>query len=182
MLVLASTLSLFTNSLPPDVKVNALYLDEGNFTADVASDTKVELFYSMLVDKCPKEVILAALPSTGLNNRTLISGTINLSIQDFVQATPFSNVDVEKEITALASDVGIQLINVNVGQSRLVENIKNTDIFIKVEGSFLQCQAFFEGMVEKNWYLRVSKILFMPTTGHNATLVLRFQKVESVLS
>jgi hypothetical protein len=182
MMVLAATLSLFTNSLPPDVKVNTLYLDEGNFTADFATDTNVESFYTVLVNKCPKEVTLSALPKSGLNNRTLISGSINLSIQDFVQTSPFSTVDVEKEITTLTSEVGVQLINLNVGQSRLLENLKNADIFIKVEGSFLQCQAFFEGIAEKNWYLRVSKILFIPTTGHNATLVLRFQKIESVIS
>jgi hypothetical protein len=180
--VLAATLSLFTNSLPPDITIGTLYMDESTFTVDITSSENVGSFYSMLTGKCPSSVTFSPLHPAGVNERTLITGTINLTDQDFIQRTASSNGNIENDIQSISTDVGVQIINLNIGQSRSFDNFKSTEIFIKVDGSFLQCQAFFEGIAQKRWNLRVSKILFIPTTGHNANLVLRLQKIEPLTS
>ena len=179
--VLTSAMSVFSQSLPADVRLGTLFMDESNLTADFISAGGMESFYSLLLTKCPPEVVLAGLPKTGTSDRTLISGSFNLSNSDFVRNSSSQEVDIEKEVRALAATAGVQVINLNIGQIRSLDNFKNREIFIKVDGGLPACQSFFEGIARKQWNLRVSKILLMPTAGQNATLVLRFQKVESFL-
>jgi hypothetical protein len=102
----------------------------------------------------------------------LISGTFPArSSSTSSGAESFSADQAESLLKEKVASAGASVAELSV--SRNPNDVLS--VFLKLDGTVAQARSFVTSLFSTNWNFRISKIILMPSTGQQATTVLRLQ-------
>lgn len=174
----SDVLTTFMKALPEGVHLGTLYLDERSFTAEVNAANRAEIvaFQEQLQEQISKEIRLSG---TGVN--ALITGSfLATGNGSVVQPADIDRGALGPALSALAGEMGLDVVDLKIGEDKILGTTRAAEVFVKLKGSISDCQSYFEQIAQKGWNLKLSKMILMPSAGQEASIVLRFQFVNPV--
>ena len=154
--------------LGPNKIINALFFDEGSFSAEISASSTAEAatIYRTMESSLGEEITLtSSAPQVG--QYALIAGTFASSPTS--GKSTISSVDLEEKLRELAEDSAAMVASVNISTTA-----QGQSVFLKLDGSFDACRQFLQRLARQNLSLTVSKLLLMPGQNDKYAFVLRF--------
>lgn len=145
--------------------IQALFFDEGSFSAELKSPDAAALYQSIAGSLGPDIKLTSSQPKAGQN--ALIAGTFVSRPEK--SGVALSNVDLEVLLRDMADEIGAQVMSLtisNVSQGQAV--------FLRLSGSFDLCRQYLQQLSQQKFSVTVSKLLLMPGQNGNYAFILKF--------
>ena len=154
--------------LGPEVRLNALFFDEGSFSAEINAPGTAEAttIYNSLSNSLSSDITLTSSPPrTGQN--ALLAGVFVSNPNSGAGA--ISSVELEQKLRDIAEESLAIVASVNISSSA-----QGQTVFLKLDGTFDDSRQFLQRLSQLNLGITVSKLLLMPGQNNDYSFVLRF--------
>jgi len=153
-----------------EMTLRTLYLDENSFSAEFQGAQIEEVFNRLRRELPPAIKMNSSTSRTG--GTALISGTFPArSASTFSGSEALSADQAGTMLKEKAASAGASVAELSVSPNP--NNILS--VFLRLEGTVAQVRSFVFNLLGTNWNFRISKIIIMPSSGQQATTVLRLQ-------
>jgi len=174
--VTAQIMNTLVNSIPVDISISTLYLDENTFSMEVKTNSQagIDKVYATLKSALPVNASITSEPKI-VDGNSIIAGTYTLPTAQPKPASVKANdaATLNAEISALITKNNTKNLELSIESARTWNNKMRAPVFIKVEGSVSNCQKFFNEVLQSDRDYQVSKVILMPSSQQSSVLVIR---------
>ncbi|HPG39160.1 MAG TPA: hypothetical protein PLP19_03655 [bacterium] len=174
--VTAQIMNTLVNSIPIDMIISTLYLDENTFSMEVKanSQTGIDKVYTSLKSALPANTSITSEPKI-VGGNCIIAGTYSLPAAQPKPASAKANdaATLSAEISALITKNNTKKLELSIESARAWNNKMRAPVFIKVEGSVSNCQKLVNEILQSDRDYQVSKVILMPSSLQSSVLVIR---------
>jgi len=148
-----------------DVGIEALFFDEGSFSAELKAPDAAGVYRSIAAALGPDITLTSSEPKAGQN--ALIAGTF--VSQPAKSGATYSNVDLEVLLRDISDGIGSQVMSLTISNAA-----QGQTVFLRLSGTFDMCRQYLKQLSRQDFSITVSKLLLMPGQGGNYAFILRF--------
>ncbi len=164
------------------IQVDALILDDYSIEAEISAKSREELetFYTNLQENIPGKLSFAPSPTASTEAKGLLMGILGEPVPTESLLIEQKPARVLEELTTLIDQFDLNLEERSVGKRISKNGFSVNPLYIRCTGSISACNAYLAEISERQFIVKVSKVLLIANYSGSANFVLRFQVINAI--